>query len=166
MTRYDKSLQREQNQQLTNYLQQYLRRVSELETIIQKEPNVLPEHSQELQPQKSVNANGDSSKTATIAMKLKLFKEPVQAEIVPAAKPPQSEMKAEFQKALRIFVGHLSSGTDEKVLKEYFGKYGEVADVYLPTNPSGQKRGFAFVTFTRFFGKHPMETQVHVINGW
>ena len=165
----DKYLQREQNQQLSNHFQQYLKRAFELESI-QKEPNILPEpaepeYSQDLQ-QKSANAHGDQLKTTTIAMKLKLCKEPAQAEVVPAVKPSQLEMKAEFPKVLRIFVGHLNSETDENTLKEYFGKYGEIADIYLPVNAYGQRRGFAFVTFTRFSGKHPMETPVHIIKGW
>lgn len=97
-----------------------------------------------------------------IASKLKL-KTIVQKTSNPAqTKPPAGAQKPSN---LRIFVGRLDHSCDEKSLRDYFGSYGDVADVYFPKNKSGLLRGFAFVTFSRFYGDHPLETSNHVING-
>lgn len=38
--------------------------------------------------------------------------------------------------------------TDERELRETFGKYGEIIDVHVPTDrETGRVRGFAFLTF-------------------
>lgn len=97
-----------------------------------------------------------------IASKLKL-KAMIQKNPNPAqAKPPAGAQKPSN---LRIFVGRLDHSSDEKTLKDYFGSYGDVVDVYFPKNKSGLLRGFAFVTFSRIYGVHPLETSNHVING-
>ena len=44
---------------------------------------------------------------------------------------------------LKLFVGRLPDGTSKEAIIEYFTKYGELTDVYIP-NPF---RGFGFVTF-------------------
>lgn len=45
-------------------------------------------------------------------------------------------------------MGGLSWDTKEDTFKEYFSKYGDVADVKIMEDPStGKPRGFGFVTF-------------------
>ena len=48
----------------------------------------------------------------------------------------------------KIFVGGLPFDTNEGSIREDFGKYGEIDDIYLPTDrETGKPRGFGFVTF-------------------
>lgn len=55
----------------------------------------------------------------------------------------------------KIFVGGLPFQADEHQLRDDFGKYGDIEDVYLPTDKlTGKLRGFGFVTF-----KDPRDAQ-------
>ena len=48
----------------------------------------------------------------------------------------------------RLFVGGLSWDTDEDLLKENFGRLGEVADcIVMRDRDTGKSRGFGFVTY-------------------
>eukprot|EP00966_Prymnesium_polylepis_P064714 1501250-Prymnesium_polylepis.1 len=48
----------------------------------------------------------------------------------------------------KIFVGGLPFEADEGMIREDFGKFGEVEDIYLPTDKeTGKPRGFGFVTY-------------------
>lgn len=69
---------------------------------------------------------------------------------------------------LRIFVGHLSSKTNAKSVKNYFGKFGKIVDAVVPKNrDTGENRGFAYVTFSHIFGVSPFDVDAadHVIDG-
>lgn len=101
------------------------------------------------------------TKTSTIAMKLKLMDKNFATS--PEVSKPK-KVDSQESDDLRIFVGHLDSKIDEKSLKDYFGKIGEVTDVFIPTDPSGHNRGFAYVTFSRFFKEHPIKFNNHIIN--
>ena len=47
----------------------------------------------------------------------------------------------------KLYVGNLSFKTTETELRDTFGQFGSVTDVYLPNDrESGRPRGFAFVT--------------------
>lgn len=48
----------------------------------------------------------------------------------------------------RLFVGGLAWATDEKALRDAFGRFGEVTDAAVILDPqTGKSRGFGFVTF-------------------
>ncbi len=47
----------------------------------------------------------------------------------------------------KIYVGNMSFKTSEADLRDAFGKFGAVTDVYIATDrETGRPRGFAFVT--------------------
>lgn len=49
----------------------------------------------------------------------------------------------------KIFVGKLPSEATSEDLRQYFGNFGRILDVFLPKDPKRiGHRGFAFVTFT------------------
>lgn len=48
----------------------------------------------------------------------------------------------------KVFVGGIPFGVDQQNVREDFGRYGEIEDVYLPSDrETGKLRGFGFVTF-------------------
>jgi hypothetical protein len=48
----------------------------------------------------------------------------------------------------KVFVGGIPFGVDQNGVREDFGRYGEIEDVYLPTDrATGKLRGFGFITF-------------------
>lgn len=49
----------------------------------------------------------------------------------------------------KLYVGNLSFKTTEAALRDAFGQFGNVTDVYVATDrETGRPRGFAFVTFS------------------
>jgi len=48
----------------------------------------------------------------------------------------------------RVFVGRIPSEVPDEQLKEYFGRYGRVQDVYRPKQAAKDGMQFAFVIFT------------------
>ena len=48
----------------------------------------------------------------------------------------------------KVFVGGIPFGVDQQGIREDFGRFGDIEDVYLPTDKmTGKLRGFGFVTF-------------------
>lgn len=49
----------------------------------------------------------------------------------------------------KLYVGNMSFKTTEAVLRDTFGQFGSVTDVYIANDrETGRPRGFAFVTFS------------------
>lgn len=65
---------------------------------------------------------------------------------------PQDKAKVEPKKfdqgIKKLYVGNIPFECSIDHLKEYFGEFGTVQDVYIPLNPGGKPRGFAFVSMT------------------
>lgn len=62
-----------------------------------------------------------------------------------------------------MYVGNLSWDSTSEDLKDLFSQYGEVSDVYVPTDrDSGRPRGFAFVTMGT---KDGMEAAIKGVDG-
>lgn len=66
---------------------------------------------------------------------------------------------AEFNR--KIFVGRLTENISIDDLREYFGKYGEIADVFIPK----PFRAFAFVTFLESETAQALCGEDHIIKG-
>lgn len=63
----------------------------------------------------------------------------------------------------RIYVSNYKDKVDEEALKMHFQKFGEISDIFQPTDSNGNFRGFAYITFKKIY-KQPWEDK-HVING-
>lgn len=49
----------------------------------------------------------------------------------------------------KLYVGNLSFKTTEAELRDTFGQFGSITDIYVATDrETGRPRGFAFVTFS------------------
>ena len=57
----------------------------------------------------------------------------------------------------KLFVGRLPEGTTENALLEYFSKFGEITDVYIPK----PMRGISFVTFASGEVANKVQSQNH-----
>lgn len=57
---------------------------------------------------------------------------------------PNSKEKHVNKVPRKVFIGQVTEDIDEDALKNYFIKFGEISDLFLPR----PHRGFAFVTFT------------------
>lgn len=67
----------------------------------------------------------------------------------------------------KLFVGGLNYETEDKGLREYFERFGELADYVVMRFPDSKRsRGFGFVTFERADClEHCMSSQPHTIDG-
>lgn len=71
----------------------------------------------------------------------------------------QNSTKLVTSVGLHLFVTRLDPTIDEKVLSNYFGRFGEVINVFV------RKTSFAFISYSGLFGESPLKIQQHVING-
>jgi RNA recognition motif-containing protein len=46
----------------------------------------------------------------------------------------------------KLYVGNVPFASTKEELRDYFGQYGQVVDVFVPVNTYGDPRGFAFVS--------------------
>ncbi|GAB6028187.1 hypothetical protein CHUAL_002392 [Chamberlinius hualienensis] len=79
----------------------------------------------------------------------------------------QDDSKESSNDERKLFVGGLSWEATQKDLKDYFGKYGEIIDVNIKTDPNtGRSRGFAFIQFSdKDSVDQVLNAGQHTING-
>ncbi|CAE7443744.1 SRSF2 [Symbiodinium natans] len=62
-----------------------------------------------------------------------------------------------------VKIDYVSTRVEKEDLEKLFGKYGRVGDVYLPSHPNGDRKGFAFV---RYYKKQDAEDAVRELEGY
>ncbi|XP_062867800.1 heterogeneous nuclear ribonucleoprotein A/B-like isoform X2 [Trichomycterus rosablanca] len=80
---------------------------------------------------------------------------------------PKKAMAMKKDPVKKIFVGGLNPETTEEKVKEYFGAFGEIETVELPTDPkTSKRRGFVFITYKEEVPvKKILEKKYHTVNG-
>lgn len=63
------------------------------------------------------------------------------------AKLPKSEAPLALLQSKKVFVGGIPNKASREELFALFARYGRLQDVSLPVKPSGENKGYAFVTF-------------------
>jgi len=71
----------------------------------------------------------------------------------PMGRPQQQGRKpgpgSDYKQENKVFIGGLSRSTNSDSLWDYFSKFGEIFDHIVMTHPSGDSKGFGFVTFQK-----------------
>lgn len=68
----------------------------------------------------------------------------------------------------RLFLKNLHPETTEETLYAYFGRWGEIADIFIRKgkhNFAGIRCNMAYITFKSYFKESPMSAYIHVIDG-
>jgi len=55
--------------------------------------------------------------------------------------------RKEMGTEVRLYIGNLSTSTNESILKEYFEPYGEIKSVHILVDAAGQHKCSGFVTY-------------------
>ncbi|KAM9451655.1 heterogeneous nuclear ribonucleoprotein A/B-like isoform 2-T2 [Clarias gariepinus] len=80
---------------------------------------------------------------------------------------PKKAMAMKKDPVKKIFVGGLNPETTEEKIREYFGAFGEIESIELPTDPkTSKRRGFVFITYAEESTvKNILEKKYHTVNG-
>ncbi|KAI5096783.1 heterogeneous nuclear ribonucleoprotein A/B-like isoform X1 [Silurus meridionalis] len=80
---------------------------------------------------------------------------------------PKKAMAMKKDPVKKIFVGGLNPETTEEKIREYFGAFGEMESIELPTDPkTSKRRGFVFITYKDETPvKKVLEKKYHTVNG-
>ncbi|XP_060792348.1 heterogeneous nuclear ribonucleoprotein A/B-like isoform X1 [Neoarius graeffei] len=80
---------------------------------------------------------------------------------------PKKAMAMKKDPVKKIFVGGLNPETTEEKIREYFGAFGEIESIELPTDPkTSKRRGFVFITYKEESPvKKVLEKKYHTVNG-
>ncbi|XP_050948726.1 heterogeneous nuclear ribonucleoprotein A/Bb isoform X2 [Labeo rohita] len=80
---------------------------------------------------------------------------------------PKRAMAIKKEPVKKIFVGGLNPETTEEKIREYFGAFGEIETIELPTDPkTNKRRGFVFITFKEESAvKKILEKKYHNVSG-
>jgi len=71
------------------------------------------------------------------------------------------EVRQKKDNPMKLFIGRLPSGTVKEDLREYFSKFGELSDTYVPS----PFKGFGFVTFASSDVGNSVLRETHVFKG-
>ena len=62
----------------------------------------------------------------------------------------------------KVFVGGIAMEVDRDMIRDDFGRFGEIEDVFLPTDrATGRLRGFGFVTYKDSRDAHEAAAEMH-----
>ena len=75
---------------------------------------------------------------------------------------PPAKQTAGTESGANLFLGNLSSETDERVLQETFGKFGVIAFCKIVRDSEGQSKGHGFLSFSDF---KSADTAMAAMNG-
>ncbi|KAJ8254613.1 hypothetical protein GJAV_G00194980 [Gymnothorax javanicus] len=80
---------------------------------------------------------------------------------------PKKAMAMKKEPVKKIFVGGLNPETTEEKIRDYFGTYGEIETIELPTDSkTNKRRGFVFITYKdESTVKKALEKKYHNVNG-
>ncbi|XP_051961856.1 heterogeneous nuclear ribonucleoprotein A/B-like [Xyrauchen texanus] len=80
---------------------------------------------------------------------------------------PKRAMAMKKEPMKKIFVGGLNPETTEEKVREYFGAFGEIETIELPTDPkTSKRRGFVFITYKDEAAvKNILENKYHDVCG-
>ncbi|XP_076835598.1 heterogeneous nuclear ribonucleoprotein A/B-like isoform X2 [Brachyhypopomus gauderio] len=80
---------------------------------------------------------------------------------------PKKAMAMKKDPVKKIFVGGLNPETTEETIREYFGTFGEIESIELPTDPkTNKRRGFVFITYLEESPvKRVLEKKYHSVGG-
>ncbi|CAA7395741.1 unnamed protein product [Spirodela intermedia] len=80
---------------------------------------------------------------------------------------PKEEMRSSAsKKATRIFVARIPSSVTESMFQDYFAKYGEITDIYMPKDQASKNhRGIGFITFESPDSVDTLMAESHELEG-
>ena len=74
--------------------------------------------------------------------------------------PP--DRRGDDGKDRKVFVGGLNFDADEAQIREDFGKFGEIEDIFLPKDrDTGKPRGFGFITYREYRDAQDAAAEMH-----
>uniref|UniRef100_A0A7N1A3H2 RRM domain-containing protein n=2 Tax=Kalanchoe fedtschenkoi TaxID=63787 RepID=A0A7N1A3H2_KALFE len=79
---------------------------------------------------------------------------------------PKEEMKAPSKKITRIFVARIPPSVTETTFRNYFEKYGDITDLYMPKDQGSKgHRGIGFITFGSSDSVDNLMDETHELGG-
>lgn len=79
---------------------------------------------------------------------------------------PKDEMKARSKRITRIFIARIPLSVTETTFRDYFEKYGDITDLYMPKDHGSRgHRGIGFITFASSDSVDTLMAETHELGG-